>query len=174
MKRLGYWTEDPNRLLGFWREYVSAYYKEQRELKKANKTFGELGELGVSDFDVSGLGGGDTPGYGSYMKKLDNLHASIRDRQAPSRPFYPAPARSQKAPIQRARTPKSKTRQQTLTGASSKKFAFKFEARYDEFSRCFEYDVAYTITTELNRKQDEKKQKELQREKKAQDKALDQ
>ena len=34
MKRLGYWEEDAKGLLRFWRDYVSHYYREQRELKR--------------------------------------------------------------------------------------------------------------------------------------------
>ena len=48
---------------------------------------------------------------------------------------------------------------------------FGFERRYEEFSRCFEVEVGYTIKTDLDEKSDLKVQRELQREKRAADAA---
>ena len=50
-----------------------------------------------------------------------------------------------------------------------KKPQFKFERLYEEFGRCLELDVGYTIDCDLNEKRDLKKKRELQREKRAAD-----
>ena len=99
-KRVGFYTESDKHLMGFWKNYVSNVYREQRAaaIKRKTTSFNEL-----SDFDMDlGLG---LPDYNSFMDGPAGAGATggkqFGSTQSPSRPFYPAPARSQKPPISR-------------------------------------------------------------------------
>lgn len=108
-----------------------------------------------------GLGLPDTT-MDSYMNKAEGVR--FRSTQSPSRPFYPAPARSQKPPMSREKP----ARKGKLGYETEKKvpkdcnYKWQLEGLYEKFGKCLEYDVAFTITNDLQRLKDAHKMEQLQ------------